>query len=169
MRFALLVCLVSAGTASTQPAYAVSPKASPPAISQIVITQYTGSDDSHPNADSIYRILLRRDGTAVYVGSKTYMKRVGRYHGKVEQKYFLRLANLFQQNQFKKWRSSYNEYNDREVAKEKFEITYGNRKKTVVAYSDSGPQAVRRASKIAYGLLWKIRWNKISSSDAISK
>ncbi len=169
MRSALLVCLVGAGTATTQSPYASQPEAAQQAISQIVVTQYTGSDDSHPNADPIYRILLRRDGTAVYVGSKTYMKRIGRYHGKVEQKDFLRLANLFQQNHFQKWRSSYNAYNERKVASEKFEISYGNRKKTVIAYSDSGPQAMRRASKIAYGLLWKIRWHKVSSSDAISE
>lgn len=166
---ALTISLIGAGTASVRSASAAPRKTFQTAISQIVITQYTGSDGSNRSADPIYRISLRRDGTAIYIGSKTYMKRVGRYHGKVGQKDFLRLANLFQQNEFQKWPSSYNQYSDRNVAKEKFEITYGSRKKTVVAFSDSGPRAVRRASNIAYGLLWKIQWNKVSSSDAFSE
>jgi hypothetical protein len=169
MKIALLMCLTGAGAATTQTVYGSPTKAAQPAISQIVITQYTGGGGTEPGIDPIYRILLRRDGTAIYVGNKTYMTRIGRYHGKVESKYFQRLADLFQQSSFRHWKSLYNAYDDREIASEKFEITYGNKKKSVVSYGASGPQAIRHASKIVYGLLWKIRWHKVSSSDAIAE
>ena len=165
MKLALLTTMALAAI-TTQSLHAAPAQMAPSEISQIVITRYTGSDASHPQADHIYRILLKRDGTAIYVGNKTYMKRTGRYRGTISQSDFERLAKLLRQND--REQSSYNVSDGREVQKETFKTTAGNRQRTVVSYQESAPQRFQQASAIAYGLLWKIQWNKVSSSDAIS-
>jgi hypothetical protein len=55
MKIALLMCLTGAGAATTQRSM-VTTKAAQPAISQIVITQYTGGGGTEPGIDPIYRI-----------------------------------------------------------------------------------------------------------------
>lgn len=173
MKIPLLICLVGVGATTAQFCRAIPTKVPAAEISQLVITSYTGSDASNPKADYIYRIMLKRDGSAVYVGSNTYMKRTGRYQGVVDKRDFLRLANLFRQNGLLNGPNSYNkytgpDYKGRQVAGVKYDITFGNRKKTISVYEDSGPKFIRRAGQIQYGLLWKIRWQKVSSSDSIS-
>ena len=165
MKIALLTGLIASGIAIAQPIQAALTDDVSPAISQIVITSYTGSDTPRSKVEPFYRILLKSDGTAIYVGSKTYMKRTGRYRGTIAQSDFAKLAALFQKNDFQ---SSYNVSTDNEIGKETFAVTSGNQKKTIVSYQESGPQDLQMASKIAYGLIWKINWTKVSSSDAIS-
>jgi hypothetical protein len=42
-------------------------------------------------------------------------------------------------------------------------------RKSLLYLTGLAAQAIRHASKIVYGLLWKIRWHKVSSSDAIAE
>lgn len=132
-------------------------------VSEIVITSYTGSDAAHTKPKYIYRLLLRSDGTAVYVGNKTFAFRTGRHHGTVARRDFLLLAGLLD----KKWKSSYTEIKEK-PASQKFEVVSDSKRKTIWTDGYSGPQDLRHAHSIFYGLLWKIRWHKVSNSDAIS-
>lgn len=72
--FLPLTGLISVGAIATNAGANNShDKQTQPAISQIMVTQYTGTDGAHPHAAPCYRLLLRQDGTAIYVGSKTYV------------------------------------------------------------------------------------------------
>ncbi len=144
-----------------------------PEVSQIVVTNYTGSDASPSQPEFIYRLTLKSNGEAIYVGNATYMKRIGRYQGIVDKRDFLRLADLFKKYKSKGNTYSYIEYDgpedkSRRNASVTYEIISGNRRRTIHIYEPSQSKSTQRASQIHYGLLWKIAWTKVSSSDALS-
>ena len=165
MKIALLTGLMTFGVVTIQPLQAAPIETASSAISQIVITRYTGTDDSHPKADYIWRLLIQRDGTAIYVGNKTYMKRIGRYRGTISSTNFSRVAKLFQKNNS---RNSPQVAESRERAKDVFIIASGDKQETIVSYDGVKSDNLCEASKIADGLIWKIQWTKVSPSDAIS-
>lgn len=159
--------LLAVSLCSTLPTVAAPSKKSSSPISQIVVTSYTGND-SNGVPDPIHRIVLKRDGSAVYVGSATYSFRVGRYQGRVNKNDFQRLTNLFQQNNFRSGPTTYSDSGRPNMASTKYEVTFADGKKSVKVYGDCGPQFFDRIDHLWYGLLWKINWHKVSSSDALT-
>jgi hypothetical protein len=105
----------------------------------------------------IYRITLRKDRTASYVG-KRHVEKVGNYYGEAWQ--FDRLAHWIEMEHFSSFESEYEKgISDADVVRTS--IVLDGRRKTVTTYaSGGGPIELWAINAAIDGVAANIRWKK---------
>lgn len=145
----------------------VAARSATSALSEIVLTDYVGSGDARADwPEYISRIVLRRDGSAVYIGNAHYARLKGRFEGRFAPAQFERIAKLVPASL--KLRPSYNQYAGHQVARTVFGLKRGGKTLESTDYESSGPPALLQARKIVDGLEWKINWKKDLRLDRLS-
>ena len=110
----------------------------------------------------IYRVILRRDGTATWIGVKNTDK-IGTYNADVYG--FDRLARAVQSRGFFRMRSHYDaDFTD--AASVITTVIQDGRRKEVNDYGGAGPQELWEVETLVDGLLVGAQWHKVSGSTA---
>lgn len=110
----------------------------------------------------VYKLILRRDGTATCIGVQ-HTDRIGRYKAEIGP--FDRLARAVEARGFFGLRDTY----QRRVTDQAHVITSvvrGGRRKTVDNYADAGPQALWEIQAMTDGLAAGAHWRKVGPSTA---
>lgn len=110
----------------------------------------------------IYKIILRPDNTAIYIGQK-YSDRIGTYKADIYQ--FSRISQAVREDGFFALRDSYTEA----VTDQPSVITtvaQGKRRKVVDNHGDTGPQKLWEIQTLIDGAVAQARWTKVSSNTA---
>lgn len=105
-----------------------------------------------------YKITLRRDGTATYVGME-YVERKGTYNGKFYG--FERLAQFIEARGFFDLKDNYS-INATDLPSAITTVVRAGQRKTVINYGDVGPLELWGVEKVIDGVMANTKWQKVS-------
>lgn len=141
-------------------------KAAAAELAEVVLTDYVGNDNAKwVWPEFMSRIVLRRDGTAIYIGNPTYARLKGRFAGRISPQQFQRIAQLMPASL--KLKPVYNGYGGARLARDEFRITRsdGSEQETAEYGANSGPRVLRQVRSIVDGLSWQVKWKSDASVD----
>lgn len=106
----------------------------------------------------IYKVTLKRDGTATYVG-KQFVERTGTYSGKFYG--FERLAQLIESRGYFDLKDNYT-INATDLPSTVTSVVRAGRRKTITNYGDTGPVELWGIEQAIDGVLANTKWEKVS-------
>lgn len=110
----------------------------------------------------VYKVTLRRDGTAAFIGS-AHVDKVGAYTASVSG--FARLARAIERRDFEYFKARYaGPMTDRPHILTT--IVQSGRHKTVDNYADAGPQELWEIQALVDGAAAEARWQKVNVGPA---
>ena len=136
--------------AAPRPSHAQQPL--PPIT--VITVEHTGCLGTCP----VYKVILRRDGTATFIGTN-FVTKLGTYTASFSG--FDHLARAIEARNFSKFKPVYT----RDVTDNPgVETGVGTetRRTIVVNYADSGPQALWEVQAIVDGVAAELQWKKVS-------
>ncbi len=125
------------------------------------ITEITLERTSCKGPCPVYRVVLLRDGTAIYTG-KAHIERIGAYQGKIHLSRFLQLARLLQSEGFFDLMERFS----KDVVDSPSAITSavrGEQRKTIHNHADAGPAKLWGIEMAIDAVVAEIKWEKRSS------
>lgn len=138
-------------------------------ISEIVVTNYVGNDNSDIDTpEYIARTVLRADGSALYFGNPTYAPRTGQFKGSFAPSYFApfrkALNSIFNQPQRKKAKNPHHD------TRTEFEILRSDGTiRHLIFYSSQPNVTLNALDNMAYGPTWKIKWQPYVGVDKYNR
>lgn len=147
--FALPLAALFAVLAAPQTAHAQLPPIT------VITVEHTGCLGTCP----VYKVILRRSGTATFIGTN-FVGKIGTYTAYFSG--FDHLVRAIQARHFSQFKPVYT----RDVTDNpSVEIGVGTetRRTTVVNYADSGPQALWEIQEMVDGTVAEMQWKKVSS------
>lgn len=105
-----------------------------------------------------YKVILRRDGTAIYIG-KANVEQMGTYKGTIHRYHFDRLTDLLRSHGYLELNEKY----ARTITDQASVVTsvlFGNKRKTVVNYADSGPVRLWEIEMVIDAVATQVKWEK---------
>ena len=135
-----------------------------PLIGQSKLTEQSGKAISEITLEHIggfgigrqYKVILRRDGTALYIGEASAELK-GQYRGKISATDFERLAKMLEAHRYFKLRARYARL-DKDASTVITSAVRGGRRKTVENYAEAAPT---KEIEIAIDAIVKqIKWGK---------
>ena len=106
----------------------------------------------------VYTVTFKKDGEALYEG-KDYVKKIGPYHGTIEEVEFNRLAELIEKLNFRELEDNYS-IPIEDHANVIISVNYGDNVKGVDNYADAGPIEVWAIEKVIDSLIEDIYWEQ---------
>ena len=106
----------------------------------------------------MYKVTLRRDGTATYAGRR-FVERQGTYTGKVYG--FDRLAQLMDSRGFFNLKDNYS-MRATDLPSAITSAVQAGKRKTIVNYGDAGPVELWGIEKAIDGMMASVKWEKVS-------
>jgi hypothetical protein len=123
-------------------------------LSEITYERILGCEGACP----LYKVVLRKDGTASYVGTDR-AERKGKYHATNIDYYFIQLSKLIENNKYSSLQDSYGPGGkDESVAITSVADNY--KRKTVVDTGSHGPIELWAIEMSIEGSLSQIEWEK---------
>lgn len=110
----------------------------------------------------VYKVILRRDGTATWIGQKNTDK-IGTYTADIYG--FDRLARAVQSRGFFRLRSHY-DANFTDAASVITTVVQNGRRKDVSNYGGAGPQELWEIETLVDGMLDGAQWHKVNGNTA---
>ncbi len=107
----------------------------------------------------VYKITLRRDGTATFVGSR-FVDKIGTYTGNVYQ--FDHLARAVDQHGFGAMKPRYTSLST-DLAHVITTVVRGGKRQTVDNYGSTGPQALWEIETLIDGDIAQTQWKKVGN------
>ena len=109
----------------------------------------------------MYKVTLRRDGTATYVGRR-FVERLGTYKGQIHG--FERLAQLAEARGYFNLNNRYT-VRATDLPSTVTSVVRNGRRKTVTNYGDSGPVELWGIETAIDGLVANTKWEKVSDNS----
>ena len=110
-----------------------------------------------------YRVILRRDGTATYIG-EFYVKRVGAFEGKIRKADFATLVNLIEAKRFFELKPRYDSPPGGQYVTDLDMVTVtvsrGGETTSVEDYGENGPSELRQIEDAIERITRRIKWKK---------
>lgn len=108
----------------------------------------------------VYKVTLRSDGTATYVGSR-FVDRIGTYEGKFWARDFERLAKVIENAEFWTMKDKYT-LPITDQASQILTVKSDKSTKTVSEYGDSGPEDLWALQLVVDGVVARVQsWEKV--------
>lgn len=155
MIFATLIFIITAFTVSAQKGKDASEK---DRRGGEQITEVTLERTACFGTCPVYKITLRRDGTATYVG-REFVERKGTYSGKIYG--FERLAQLIESRGYFNLKENYT-VNATDLPSTLTSVVRAGRRKSVTNYGDTGPVELWGIETAIDGMVTNIKWQKVS-------
>ena len=106
----------------------------------------------------MYKVILRKDGTASYVGT-SYAERKGKYTSRYNEYYFTQIAELMARNEYLNFKEQYGPT----ATDQGYMVTgvaYADQRKTIKNYGSQGPLELWTIEMALEGAISEIRWEK---------
>jgi hypothetical protein len=167
------MCLATSNACAAAPASSLD-------VREITMTRYlTSGPVAHPAHHYVERFVFRADGTAIYVGGHSWVKRTGRHKGKVSATDFARMAALLREGRFFAMKNTVGQRDTKsggsdyrvDVTATRSEGAHHLERKMVTAWGAYRPRphTLRKVAQIMDGLLWKVKWQRDNTVDAVSR
>lgn len=127
------------------------------AISEVSV-EHTGCYGTCP----VYKVTLRRDGSATFIGSR-YVEKIGTY--KAQFGGFDHLTKALEQRDYWRFKSRY-AYPITDQSTTITTVVQSGRRKTVEDYADAGPQKLWEIETLIDGAVAEVHWKKVNNSTA---
>lgn len=156
-RLLLLAALLTALFGALAVPQAVHAQAHAQAAAPIteITVEHTGCFGTCP----VYKVILRQDGTATFIGTN-YVTKIGTYTAYFGG--FAHLARAIRARNFDQFKSLYTRPVTDNPSVETG-VVAGRRRKIVVNYADTGPQALWEIQAMIDGTAAELSWKKVSS------
>lgn len=123
-------------------------------ISEITYERVFGCDGECP----MYKIILRKDGTASYVGT-AHAERKGSYKSSYNEYYFTQIAKLMAKNEYLNFKDQYGP-TGWDQGYMVTSVAYAGQRKTIKNRSGEGPLELWTIEMALEGAMSQIRWEK---------
>ena len=123
-------------------------------ISEITYERIFGCDGECP----MYKVVLRKDGTATYTGT-SYAERRGKYESRYNEYYFKQIAELMAKNGYLNLKEQYGP----KATDQGYIVTsvaYANQRKEIKNYGSEGPLELWAIEMALEGAMSQIRWEQ---------
>jgi hypothetical protein len=123
-------------------------------VSEITYERVFGCEGECP----MYKVILRKDGTASYVGTP-YAERKGKYKSSYNEYYFTQIAKLMAKNEYLNFEDQYGP-TAMDQGYMVTSVAYGNQRKTITNHGGQGPLELWAIEMALDGAMSQIRWEK---------
>ena len=123
-------------------------------ISEITYERVFGCEGECP----LYKIVLRKDGTASYLGT-SYAERKGSYKSSYNEYYFTQIAKLMAKNEYLNFKDQYGPAG-KDQGYVITSVAYAGQRKTIKNYGSLGPLELWTIEMALEGAMAEIKWEK---------
>ncbi len=112
----------------------------------------------------VYKVVLRKDGTAIYTGMK-YVRRIGEYRGKSDDYYFATLARLIKSQGYFTLKNNYSSaWSDQDTVVTS--VVNGSERKTIENYGNEAPIKLWGIDMAIDAVVERISWERVKISKS---